>query len=68
MMTIFLLCFVVMAVAVLAMAVGVLMGRAPIAGSCGGLAQLGLGCDSCEKPCARKRRDAYRRSISRQGD
>lgn len=66
-MEIFLLCFIVMSCAVLAMAVGVLLGRAPIAGSCGGLGRLGLGCDSCEKPCA-KRRAAGRRTVSQPGD
>ena len=35
-MTIFLVTFVVIGIAVLAMAVGVLVGRRPIGGSCGG--------------------------------
>lgn len=55
-MEIFLISFVVMGLAVLGMAAGVLLGRRPIAGSCGGLNQLGLGCDSCEKPCAKKQK------------
>ncbi|WP_413935658.1 (Na+)-NQR maturation NqrM [Nitrospira sp. BLG_1] len=51
-MTIFLVSFLVMVVAILAMAVGVLVGRRPIGGSCGGLERLGLECDAgCDKPC-----------------
>lgn len=51
-MTIFLVTFLVMGIAVLAMAVGVLVGRRPIGGSCGGLERLGLECDAgCDKPC-----------------
>ncbi|MGO2243442.1 MULTISPECIES: (Na+)-NQR maturation NqrM [unclassified Halomonas] len=48
-MTIWLLAFGFMALIMCAMAVGVLMGRKPIAGTCGGLNQLGLkeGCDIC---------------------
>jgi len=42
------LAFVVMLVVVLGMAAGVLMGREPIRGSCGGLGRLGLGeCEIC---------------------
>jgi hypothetical protein len=44
--------FVILAV-VAAMAIGVIFGRRPITGSCGGLALLGLECD-CENPCPRK--------------
>jgi uncharacterized protein len=51
-MTIFLVTFLVMGIAILAMAVGVLVGRRPIGGSCGGLERLGLECDAgCDKPC-----------------
>lgn len=51
-MTIFLITFLVLGIAVLAMAVGVLFGRRPIGGSCGGLERLGLECDAgCDKPC-----------------
>lgn len=48
-MTIWLLALAFMLLIVAAMAVGVIMGRKPIAGSCGGLNQLGMkeGCDIC---------------------
>ena len=50
-MTIFMVTFLVMGIAILAMAVGVLLGRRPIGGSCGGLERLGLECDAgCDKP------------------
>ncbi|MCQ4347888.1 (Na+)-NQR maturation NqrM [Pseudomonas stutzeri] len=42
-----LLVFVFMLLVVLAMAVGVIMGRKPIAGSCGGIANLGIEKDEC---------------------
>lgn len=42
-----LLVFVCMLLVVLAMAVGVIMGRKPIAGSCGGIANLGIEKDEC---------------------
>lgn len=43
------LAFVLMLVLVAAMAVGVLMGRKPISGSCGGMSALGMevACDIC---------------------
>lgn len=51
-MTIFLVTFIVMGIAILAMAVGVMAGRRPIGGSCGGLERIGLECDAgCDKPC-----------------
>ena len=51
-MTIFLVTFLVMGIAILAMAVGVLVGHRPIGGSSGGLERLGLECDAgCDKPC-----------------
>ena len=51
-MTIFLVTFLVMGIAILAMAVDVLVGRRPIGGSCGGLKRIDLECDAgCDKPC-----------------
>lgn len=43
------LAFALMLVLVAAMAVGVLMGRKPISGSCGGMSALGMevACDIC---------------------
>lgn len=48
-MAVFLLSFVVLVVIVLAMSVGVLMGKKPIKGSCGGMSALGMdtACDVC---------------------
>ncbi len=49
----FLAAFLVMGIAIAAMAIGVMMGRKPIAGSCGGLGRVGLECDGgCGKPCS----------------
>jgi uncharacterized protein len=43
-----LLAFLFMLLVVAAMSIGVIFGREPIRGSCGGLAQLGLGeCEIC---------------------
>lgn len=42
-----LLVFVGMLLVVLGMAIGVIMGRKPIAGSCGGIANLGIEKDDC---------------------
>ncbi len=51
-MTTFLVTLIVMGIAILVMAVGVLVGRRPIGGSCGGLERIGLECDAgCDKPC-----------------
>ena len=43
----FLVVFLVLALLILGMSAGVLAGRAPIAGSCGGIANLGI-----EKECS----------------
>lgn len=48
------------ATAVLIMSVGVIFKRKPIAGSCGGIANLMGSCDICEKKseCIDKKKDA----------
>ena len=51
----FVLAFVLVTVAVLGMAAGVLLGRRPIAGSCGGLGA-SAACAACTHPCQRRRR------------
>jgi hypothetical protein len=55
-----------------AMAIGVIMGRRPIAGSCGGLNQLGMkeGCEVCggkDEACEEENRKG-RASARRQSD
>lgn len=51
----FLLAFLVMLLAVGGLAAGVLMGRKPLRGSCGGLSSMGLECSAgCENPCAKR--------------
>jgi hypothetical protein len=43
------------------LALGVVLGREPIRGSCGGLRRLGLESDcSCDSPCPRRRRELER--------
>lgn len=52
----FLLTFVIVGLVVAGMAIGVIAGRKPIAGSCGGLGKIGLECDGgCENPCPKRR-------------
>jgi hypothetical protein len=48
-MELFFLVFLVMLALVVAMSVGVLMGKKPISGSCGGMSALGMevACDVC---------------------
>lgn len=48
-MEIFFLVFAILLFVIVAMSVGVLLGRKPIAGSCGGMAALGMdtACDIC---------------------
>jgi hypothetical protein len=54
-MEVFVLTFVIMLVVVAAMAIGYIVQRKTIAGSCGGLDALGIekACD-CEKPCEKR--------------
>ncbi|ARU56663.1 MAG: (Na+)-NQR maturation NqrM [Pseudomonadales bacterium] len=49
-MSVFFVVFGVMLLIVVAMSVGVLMGRKPISGSCGGMSALGMdvACDICK--------------------
>lgn len=71
-MAIWLLVFGFMLLVMGAMAVGVILGRKPIAGSCGGLNQIGMknGCDICggkDEECEeenRKRRGVSARRTS----
>jgi uncharacterized protein len=54
-MAIFIVTFFAMALAVAGMAIGVIAGRKPIGGSCGGLGNIGLECDAgCSKPCPKR--------------
>ncbi|UTA49404.1 (Na+)-NQR maturation NqrM [Simiduia sp. 21SJ11W-1] len=48
-MATFLVAFVVLGLVIIAMSVGVLLGRKPISGSCGGMSALGMevACDIC---------------------
>ncbi|TVP50814.1 MAG: (Na+)-NQR maturation NqrM [Halomonas sp.] len=74
-MAIWLLVLGFMGLIMTAMAVGVIMGRKPIAGSCGGLNQIGMkdGCDICggkDDVCEeenRKRGSIRRRSDENRG-
>lgn len=48
-MEIFIFVFIALVIVVVAMSVGILFGRKPISGSCGGMAALGMdtACDIC---------------------
>lgn len=50
-MSVFLATFLIIAVAVIGMAIGVIAGRPAIKGSCGGLNQIGLS-GSCSGACS----------------
>jgi hypothetical protein len=55
-MEILLITFIVMTLAVLGMAVGVLLGRSPIKGTCGGLNNIpGISCE-CADPCEKRKK------------
>lgn len=61
-MTLFLISFLVMALVIAGMAVGVMAGKGPIKGSCGGMGALGIdtACDICggnPKLCDEETRD-----------
>lgn len=54
-MSTFILALLVVGIVVAAMAIGVIFGRKPIAGSCGGLGAVGLECEGgCENPCPKR--------------
>lgn len=57
-MALFLVTFLIMALAVAGMAVGVMFGRNPIAGSCGGLNAVDASgaCTACSRPCRQRRK------------
>ena len=60
-MSTFILAFLLLSFVVIAMSVGVLCGRSPIKGSCGGLSALGMkqGCEICggdDKKCEKEQR------------
>lgn len=56
-MAVFIFTFGLFLVVVLAMAVGVIVQRKTIAGSCGGIGELGIdkACD-CDNPCEKRRK------------
>ncbi|HSQ69549.1 MAG TPA: (Na+)-NQR maturation NqrM [Steroidobacteraceae bacterium] len=60
----------VFALAFLGLALGVLAGRSPISGSCGGLNRIpGIDRDcACERPCPRRLREIERERPTRQED
>ena len=55
-MSIFIATFIIMAIAVIGMAIGVILGRPAIKGSCGGLNQVGLA-GSCSGACSSEEKD-----------
>ena len=57
-MELFVVSFGILMLAVAGMAIGVMCGRTPIAGSCGGLNAVNgsKACQSCSRPCASRRK------------
>jgi len=55
-MSTFIASFIIIAIAILAMAAGVLLGRPAIKGSCGGLNQVGLA-GSCGGACSTEEKE-----------
>ena len=55
-MTIFILTFVIFLVVAIAMAVGIIVQKKAISGSCGGLGAIGIdkACD-CDEPCDKRK-------------
>ncbi len=69
-MTTFLLALLVLAAAMTIMAVGVIMGRKPIAGSCGGLSAIGMkeSCDVCGGNDDKCREESERAALAAKDD
>jgi len=66
-MALFLMSFLVITLAVLGMAVGVLCGRRTLKGSCGGLNRItGVEdvCESCLSPCEKRQKGTQRPKAS----
>ena len=61
-MTVLLLSFLIILVAVLGMSLGVILGRRPIQGSCGGM---GTQCGTCSRGC---RKHSAEGELERQPD
>lgn len=68
-MSVFIVAFVVILLAVVGMSVGVLMSDRRLKGSCGGLNTIkGLeGSCSCESPCEKRRAREQKTSLNQQG-
>src|SRR5690606_31311373 len=67
-MGIFVVVFLFMVALVVAMAIGVLMGRQPIAGSCGGMSALGLktACEICGGDDAKCEEASAKQTVSKE--
>lgn len=70
-MEIFIIVFVVMLVLLIAMSIGVILGRKPISGSCGGMSALGMevACDICggdKQKCDKENESANDRQEGRE--
>lgn len=68
----FLLVLAIFAILLAAMSIGVIMGRKPISGTCGGIGALGLGaaCDICggnQKKCDEESERVTEAQVSEQG-
>ena len=54
-MNTFLITLLVVGIVIAAMAIGVMFGRKPIAGSCGGIGATGGDCEfGCKNPCSKR--------------
>ena len=67
-MSTFLATLLVFGLAFAGLALGILLGREPLRGSCGGLRKFGIEKDcSCEAPCPRRRREMERLAAAGRG-